>query len=232
MSRHSILNSIASFDAPYILPYESNGNFCRYLPLSEFNWDIIQGLQNSLRVLDVDRHLSACVRDVAAFAALLNEWYNNPSSHFDPLSLQNEAGSLQCRLMHWLSDEQGLSRHPVESALCIAFIIFISLVTDSYDPKSTLHYEAVPRLKDALKISELRNWQVAPQLFLWTLTVGTICSIGSQEQEWFVERIAMAFKLCHVTSYEALHASMIDCSWVSYMLDDDLKFIWLQYSDQ
>lgn len=165
---------------------------------------------------------------VLILAADLNAWYDDPECPLDALDIQNFSCALECLLLEWLSEREYLIT-PLEGALCVALIIFTVRTTEALKRRSDvhlLHFAASKRLESALNCTTRAEWQSCADLLLWILSIGAISAEGSAESSWFVHQSALACAEFEIDSADALLRRLKLCGWVSYKLDEPVRYLW------
>jgi hypothetical protein len=78
-------------------------------------------------------------------------------------------------------------------AFRIALIMWLMIIMTSLGIRRAVKI-IVPRLKQALLASEVemeeQSWKERDGLLLWVLTVGSVASAGSSDEQWFVSQLA------------------------------------------
>lgn len=172
--------------------------------------------------------MTGLVENALILIADLNAWFNDPHCPLDPLEIQNFACVLECLLLKWLQDNEGLMT-PLEDALCVALLIFTVRTTEALkrpNDAHLLHFVASMRLEKALSATSRSEWQYCPDLLLWILAIGTISGQGSPQSSWFVYQMSLACSEFGVQSAEALLGRLHYCGWVSFKLDDAVCQLW------
>lgn len=161
-------------------------------------------------------------------AADLNAWYDNPESPLDALDIQNSSCSLECLLLAWINEREPLIT-PLESALCVALIIFTVRTTEALKRPTDvhlLHFAASKRLEKALNCTTRAEWQPCPDLLLWILSIGAISADCSAESAWFIHQSSLACAEFNIDSAENLLRRLSICGWVNYKLDESVRNLW------
>jgi hypothetical protein len=231
--RHSTAHAIASFDTPEpsTRDYICNGNFPRHPP--GYRPNISQHLLDSCRQAGVNDALTDLVESVLILIADLNVWFNDPTNLLDPLDIQNFSCVLECKSLKWLRENENLLT-PLENALCVALLIFTVRTTEAMKRRldiHLLHFAASKRLEQALNCTIRSDWQFCPDLLLWILSIGAISAEGSAESNWFVYQTSLACAELGVSSAETLLGRLNICGWVSYKLDEAVRYLWSRIID-
>lgn len=226
--RHSTAHAIASFEEPNTstLDYISNASFPRHPP--GYHSKISQHLIDYCRHAGVKESLTELVESVLILIADLNVWFGDPNSPLDPLDIQNFSCVLECMLLRWLRGNEHLIS-PLEDALCVALLIFTVRTTEALQRRADvhlLHFAASKRLEKALNCTVRSEWQFCPDLLLWILSIGAISAEGSAESSWFVYQTSLACAEFGIQSAEALLERLHLCGWVSYKLNEAVRYLW------
>ena len=226
--RHSTAYAIALFETPNssTLDYISSVSFPRHPP--GYRSYISQHLMDYCRHAGVKASLTELVGSVLTLIADLNVWFGDPNSPLDPLDIQNFSCVLECRLLKWLLEKEHLVT-PLEDALCVALLIFTVRTTEALQRRSdvhTLHFAASKRLEKALNCTIRSEWQFCPDLLIWILSIGAISADGSPESDWFVYQTSLACAEFSIETTEALLERLHLCGWVSYKLNDAVRYLW------
>jgi hypothetical protein len=226
--RHSTAHAIASFEAPEpsTRDYISTGNFPRHPP--GYSPNVSQHLLDACRYAGVKDSLTDLVELVLILIADLNVWFGDPSSPLDPLDVQNYSCVLECMSLKWLRENEYLIT-PLEDALCVALLIFAVRTTEALKRRADihlLHFAASKRLEQALNCTVRSDWQFCPDLLLWILSIGAISAEGSAEDNWFVYQTSLACAELGIESADALLARLDLCGWVSYKLNEAVRYLW------
>lgn len=230
---HSTAHAIASFQAPYLstidyistasLPHHPAGYYPSYS----------NHLLDYCRLVRVKDSLTALVESALILIADLNVWFDDSNCPLDPVDIQNFSCVLECLLLQWLQDNQGLVM-PLEDALCIALLIFTVRTTEALSRRAGvhhLHFVASKRLQKALSATSRPEWIACPDLLLWILSIGTISAEGSPDQDWFTYQTALACREFGIDSDIQLLAHLHHCGWVSFKLDDAAQGLWNRISN-
>jgi len=206
--------------------YISNATFPRHPP--GYQSKISQHLMDYCRHAGVQDTLTEHVELVLTLIADLNVWFSDPSAPLDPLDIQNFSCVLECMLLKWLRENE-THISPLEDALCVALLIFTVRTTEALQRRADvhlLHLQASKRLEKALNCTTRPQWQYCPDLLLWILSIGAISAEGSVESTWFIYQASLACGEFGITSAEALLARLHLCGWVSYKLNEAVRFLW------
>lgn len=165
------------------------------------------------------------------FVGDLNVWNDDANCPVDPIEMQKHVCLLVYRLFDWykLGEEGRVSeRNPVDQCVCLALVIFLTI---AYNQNYTfMVYAASQRLKAALEKCILFRWANAPDLLMWTLTMGGLATRGTDGFEFFRKYCVMAFEdqgFSAATNAEEVLDRMRKCLWLT-KLDNDVKSLWAQ----
>lgn len=163
----------------------------------------------------------------------LNVWFEGSDDQLDALDIQNSSCILECLLLAWLRDNE-CAATSLETALCVALLIFTVRTTEAIKCRSevhSLHFAASLRLKTALSYFTRSETQTCPDLLLWILSVGAISAQGSAEGPWFAHRLSLACSELCIHDVKDLLGRLHVCGWVNYKLDDAVCSLWNQISN-
>lgn len=136
-------------------------------------------------------------------------------------------------LLKWLRDSEH-SLSPLEDALCVALLIFTVRTTEAFRGRNQahiLHYQASDRLEKALSATSRTEWQFCPDLLLWILAIGAISAEGSSGRSWFAHQVSLACAEFEILDAESLLGRLRLCGWVSFKLDDAVRYLWEHVMD-
>lgn len=147
--------------------------------------------------------------------------------------MQNFSCVLECMLLQWLRDSEHMVR-PLEDALCVALLIFTVRVTAAFKGGNHAHMllcQANERLEKALSATSCTDWQLCPDLLLWILAIGAISAEGSAKSSWFAYQVSLACAEIGIADADALLDRLRLCGWVSFKLDEAVRYLWAQIVD-
>lgn len=145
-----------------------------------------------------------------------------------PLELQKHVCLLMYRLFDWYKqgeEDRGIQRNPVDQSICLALLIF--LVRAYEDSYLGMVHTAGSKLEVCLGRCVLR-WGKAPDLLMWTLTMGALATQGTTEFAFFKRYCGVAFAdqgFNEFTNAEELLDRMRKCLWLP-KLDEEVKRLW------
>lgn len=131
--------------------------------------------------------------DLSVLTTQLAYWLDDPQAPFEPLDLQTRGNMIQVRLLGKYSERKTAdASSPLESALCLAALVFTALTFQSrHEPGiQVLHHTALDQLINNLTLTQESEWSVAPDLLLWVLVIGAIGARGSPGLAWFLKRLS------------------------------------------
>jgi hypothetical protein len=199
------------------------------------------------RELDIDHSLLKIIFAITVFVTDLTEWYSGRTSHTDPLDLQKHASLLMYRLFTWYqysersAIHEGATAIALNQSICLALLIFMVHATEpnvgSFGPRLST---TVTRLRQSLPKVQLCAWSKAPDVLFWVMTMGALGAKSLSKSyrarkhdpdiSFFQEHIRLAFAgvhLDHNTSVDRLLDNMQDCLWISSVLDERARLLWM-----
>ncbi|KAL6705770.1 hypothetical protein ACN47E_006407 [Coniothyrium glycines] len=171
---YSIAQCITTFKPPYAILYDPNGQIEDYAKLSSTPLQRYAHILQPFQHLVTSDTLFSIITSTVLFTSDLTSWYDSRSCPIDALDLQKHASLLQYRLFAWYSQSATQApTSPLDQSICLALIIFMVFATDRHSsiPGSRLS-KAVTKLCEALQHTPPLMWSVAPDLLLWTTTMG------------------------------------------------------------
>lgn len=147
--------------------------------------------------------------------------------------MQKHICLLLYRLFDWqkLGEEDlSLERRPLDRSICLALIIFL---TAGHNPNYTyanMLYATSQRLQNSLRECSSQTWEQAPDLHVWTLSLGGLATRSTDEFGFFTNRCVAAFKkqgFGAKTNPEEVLDRLRKFIWLG-KLDTDIKDMWLE----
>ncbi|KAF2205614.1 hypothetical protein GQ43DRAFT_477206 [Delitschia confertaspora ATCC 74209] len=225
---HSIAHSITSFHRPYTTLLDGSGNPCTYDTSSLRARPSSRALK-PFKDLQLDSNLIDILVDIIIYTNDLATWYCDRRCLLDPLELQKHSSLLMYRLFDWY-DREARNRNPLDQCICLASLIFVVRTSHPQDDSyKTMALTAVHRLHETLKKTSVFRWSRAPDLLLWTLTMGGLAATGSTEMEFFSHYCTTAFAdtgFHEKPTSEELLDKMKSCLWIGKVLDADARRLW------
>jgi hypothetical protein len=195
----------------------------------------------------IDRSLSKVIVAMTLFVADLTQWYEDGICLIDSLDLQKHASLLMYRLFYWYQNSGGdsyntqISSNPVDQSICLALLIFMVNATDptasSFGSRLS---KTVTKLRKALCHIPILQWDKAPDLLFWVLTMGALGAKGlpknyttpggEPELVFFTEHVRFAFAsdtLAQNTSTDQLLGRVRSCLWIPSVFDERAKLLWV-----
>jgi hypothetical protein len=182
-----------------------------------------------LQGLDIDADLQEIVADTSSLSSDMTSWLDDSKCALDPIDLQQHGFLLLQRCLALLLNSN-TSRSPIDQSVCLAVLIFVVRITQPADYGfRTMVSSSIPRLRAALKKTSISKWSRAPDLLLWTLTIGTLAAQESQHFDFFAQYSTAALAEAGVddtTPCDELLARMKGCLWLSSLMDQDVRKLW------
>lgn len=238
LNRYSVAQTITTFRPPYAMLYNNNGQIDDYLSISTQCPSSLSHMLQSFHALALDRALFDIISTTAVFTSDLATWYSTASSPMDALDLQKHASLLMYRLFAWYQQSKSALRQhipPINQSICLALLIFMVHATepDTHSFGSRLA-KAVGFLRDALENTPVRAWSHAPDLLLWTTTMGglgaeSVPRSAGRYVGLFARYCASAFP---IPRHDAEHRSADDLLqsmrglWIPSVFDLRAKNVW------
>ncbi|OAL43295.1 hypothetical protein IQ07DRAFT_524679, partial [Pyrenochaeta sp. DS3sAY3a] len=241
---HSIAQSITTLKKPYAILSNIDGQIEDYTSVSfKPSKSSVHTLRH-FHDLGVDNSLFGIISTIALFISDLDIWYETGTSPIDSLDLQKHASLLMYRLFNWYDqytdNQHGDCEHTVGPSICLATMIFMVIVTESNASFGSRLFKVVTELQASLRHVPISRWTNAPDLLLWTLTMGTLGAkslpraSSSQSAEsasyLFTEEFRQA--LFNIGFTEELSADIMlqrmrHCLWIPSILDERVKRLWV-----
>jgi hypothetical protein len=181
------------------------------------------------RDLKIDADLLEIIADAIAYSSDVTFWFDDPRCPLDPLELQKHASLLHYRFFDWY-DRSADVRNTLDQCICLSLLIFTVRISQpdgqTYRP---MMVTTVQRLREALKKTNIFKWSRAPDLLLWTLTIGALGAQGSPEMGFFAQYCSVAFAdagFGEDTTCDELLARMRKLLWICSLLDSDVEKLW------
>lgn len=188
------------------------------------------------------------VNSVDLFVSDLANWYETGRNlaTFDPLELQKHACLLTYRLFDWYQTGEELEitgcigRNPLDQSICLAHLIFLVKATEPLARSlGSRLAKVVLKLRSALQRVPLSDWVVAPEAFLWTLTIGALAAkdlprapqVRPSELDFFVQYSQLAFPSesnNRITSAQDILRKVQRCPWIPSIFDAKARRLWAQ----
>ncbi|KAJ4377632.1 hypothetical protein N0V83_000460 [Neocucurbitaria cava] len=206
------------------------------------------GQRGGLAALGQNRYpgLFDIVSTITVFISDLTAWYETGICPVDSFELQKHASLLMYRLFDWHeqhTNNQNEETRQVDESICLALLIFIVNATEpnAFSFGSRLS-KTVNKLHLALERVPLHHWSHAPDMLLWTLTMGALGAKtlprGSRaststgpELSFFMQLSPAAvsdrsFKLASM-NLQLLLDKLKSCLWMPSIFDERLKRLWV-----
>ncbi|KAF2241626.1 hypothetical protein BU26DRAFT_525126 [Trematosphaeria pertusa] len=225
---HSIAHAVTTFERPYTTLVDATGQTQQYdipsfrsRPSSGRTLRLFQALKLEPALFDI-------VSNAVVFIGDLTCWFEEGKSPVSPLELQKHVCLLMYRLFDWYKqgeEDRGIQRNPVDQSICLALLIF--LVRAYEDSYLGMVHTAGSKLEVCLGRCVLR-WGKAPDLLMWTLTMGALATQGTTEFAFFKRYCGVAFAdqgFNEFTNAEELLDRMRKCLWLP-KLDEEVKRLW------
>ncbi|KAF2025257.1 hypothetical protein EK21DRAFT_104070 [Setomelanomma holmii] len=243
---HSVAQSITTFKQPYALLVEANGQIEDYaISTNRTPREFVDILQ-VFRDLGVDRSLLKILFAVTAFSADLSAWYDVGTCKIDALELQKHASLLMYRLFDWSQhneQKEGTELSPtklVDQSICLASLVFMVHATE---PNATTCgarlSRIVNKLRHDLEQTTVYQWNKAPSVLFWVLTIGTLGATSlkkgikrvrsDSDLAFFQQQMRSAFIgdiPAHPISTEQLLDQLHLCLWIPSVFDERAKSLW------
>ncbi|KAI8936978.1 hypothetical protein NX059_006205 [Plenodomus lindquistii] len=234
---HSIAQAITSFRRPYALLLDSRGYIEDYRTVSSTLHTFT--MSQHCRNLGVSLALLEIIHALSTFVADLIIWYETGSSLVDSLELQKHASLLTYRLFDWYDRCPKNGPAALGQSVCLALLIFMTHATEPISaPVASRLAKAVAKLHSSLSQISPSQWSNAPDLYLWTITMGALGAhdlFGPRQSPsrdsrmmFFVEHFGFAFGTTNFTATAAAHVlgKLHSCLWIPSVLDGRLTNLW------
>jgi len=228
-NRHSIAHSIVSFDRPYAALVDSCGMPYKYDMSPSRARSSSTRMIRLCKDLKIDVDLLEITADVVAYSSDVTFWFDDPRCPLDPLELQKHVSLLHYRLFDWY-DRSAEVRNTLDQCICLSLLVFTVRVSQpAGQTYRSVTVTTVQRLREALKKTNIFKWAKAPDLLLWTLTIGALGAQGSPEMDFFAQYCSVAFAdagFDNDTTCDELLSRMRKLLWICTLLDKDVERLW------
>lgn len=242
--RHSVAQSITTLKKPYAILSDRDGKIEDYTSVSfKPSNTSVRTLQH-FHNLGVDSSLFGIFSTITLFISDLDVWYETGTSPIDSLDLQKHASLLMYRLFNWYDqytdNKHADCDHTVEASICLATMIFMVIVTESNASFGSRLFKVVTELQASLRHVSISRWTNAPDLLLWTLTMGSLgakslprtSSLQSTESASYLFTEEFRQGLFSLGYTEELSADIMlqrmrHCLWIPSILDERVKRLWV-----
>lgn len=245
--RHSIAQCITTFRRPYALLLGPTGQIEDYAAMPHFDPYQLT-IPISFQRICSDSALLGIIHSVILFISDLADWYEtgrNPHP-LDQFELQKHACLLTYRLFDWYQtgEESELAgrigRNPLDQSICLAHLIFLVMATEplarSFGSRLA---KVVVKLRQALQRVPLSVWAVAPEAFLWILTMGALVAkdlprtphVRASEFALFIQYSQLAFPSKDhdsLASSQGVLQQVQQCPWIPSVFDVRARRLWAQ----
>ena len=238
--RHSIAQSIATFNRPYVLLQHPNGYIDDYASLSTQPRPVVSRIVQQFHDLGVSSTLLDIIGSITIFILDLSAWYSTGVCPVDALELQKHASLLMYRLFDWYDRIPQDGSHATSQSVCLALSIFMTNATEPSAPSFGLRlWKAVGKLRSSLQQSPLSHWASVPNLLIWTLTMGALSAQDLSQTgqssnahllvHFFTQRLALVSKISNLdTATAACTLSRLrTCIWIPSVFDEQVTRLWV-----
>ncbi|KAB8766454.1 hypothetical protein FH972_026614 [Carpinus fangiana] len=231
---HAVAHSVASFYPPYLdfgLTEQDGG----YPHAPNFTYPACYFVFTNLgHALSTHSSLIRIAQDLSLYTVQLEDWFGNPTSHEDPVDLQNRGCLLECRLLEFYSTPESEREHdPIEDSICLALLAYTSTIKQTKDRSfEPMQLAGLKKLKACLLKTRAEHWAKFPLALLWTLVTGAITAIGAVEAPWFAAQIRRACSLFGIRSFSHMVAHMEQLLWLDMRTAQPAARMWDSITDR
>lgn len=242
-TRHSIARSITTLRKPYATLLDIEGRIEDYTSASFNPSNASICTLRHFHNLGIDNSLFTIISTIAIFVSDLDIWYDTGTCPIDSLDLQKHASLLMYRLFDWYdrftNNEHKYYDQTVDSSICLATLIFMVIATESNATFGSRLFKVVTELQTSLRGVPISQWANAPDLLLWTLTMGTLgakslpkssSSLGTEFISYFFteeyRQTFFNFGSSETCSTESMLQRMKYCLWMPSIFDKRAKRLW------
>lgn len=242
VSRHTIAQCITTFKRPYALLLDPQGHIEEYATISHHGEPLISD-ELSPGDLRLDLELFSIIHSIHTFSSDLTRWYDHGHTPLglDVFDLQKHGCLLIYRLFNWY--QQGVecesagrtSTQPIDQAICLAHLIYLVHALEPHTQSFGLRLsKPVIKLRQALQRVPLLQWRTAPDVFLWTLTMGALGAKGlprsqlssASEFSFFVQYARLSFASDGTTSANDLFQRFRQRPWIPSVFETRTRRLW------
>ncbi|KAF2280175.1 uncharacterized protein EI97DRAFT_391056 [Westerdykella ornata] len=235
---HSTAHATTTFKSPYTTLLDSTGRHPRYPTAPSPPPNLREGVIHLFRNLKLPQSLLDILTDLALFTHDTSSWYAYRHSPVDPLELQKHGCVLNARLLSWYSghsrnrdnQEEGTQGF-MQDAIALASLVYVIRITQPFGPgfRGQL-FMTVKKLRTALGRAPASRWVDSEDALLWTVTMGALASLGTNEFSYFKKygREAFAGWRGKEKGVEDLLGRMRSGLWLSVLMDEEVKPVWVE----
>jgi hypothetical protein len=145
-------------------------------------------------------------------------------------SLQSYCTQLMYRLIALIQYEipHPLNRNAVVFRLFgNAAVAHILMFTYNLPPRSGTHVLMSTRIRASLEFIDIRAFQLAyPEMMLWIIMIGGLGSLGTEDQEWFIQLLAQSCHGAGIDGTAELALSLTEFLWSGFYLGPIFDEFW------
>jgi hypothetical protein len=108
-----------------------------------------------------------------------------------------------------------------------AAVAHILMFTYNLPPRSGTHVLMSTRIRASLEAINVRSFQLAyPEMMLWIIMIGGLGSVGTGDQEWFIQLLAQSCHAAGIDGTAELALSLREFLWSDFYLGPIFDELW------
>jgi hypothetical protein len=191
-------------------------------------------LSNLTRVPDISQEMIEVYR---LFRRLITKKEIIASSHNMEIP-EAEFLSLQAYCTHLMYRLISLIQYNAMNVNSLVFRLFgnaavahILMFTYNMPPRTDTHVLMSTRIKACLEMTDVQGFQTAyPELTLWVILIGGLCSVGTDDQLWFVQLLAQLCSASGIAGTTELSLSLTEFLWSDFYLGPFFDEFWSEFA--
>lgn len=214
--------------------FDPDGQIEDYTSISNQCPQSFSQIMRPFHQVGIDRTLFDVVSTIAVFASDLNTWYETGTCTVDAFDLQKHASLLMYRLFAW--HERSTNNHhatrPIDRSICLALLIFMVYATEpSAASFGSRLSKTVTKLQQSLHNTPVLAWSNAPDLLLWTVTMGalgakSLPNTSTRHLPYFKQHCRTAFAGHVPIMIGDLMQRMQNCLWIPSIFETRAIRLW------
>ncbi len=176
--------------------------------------------QEMIEVYRIFRHLVTKKEGIAASQSL-------GVTKADFQSLQSYCTQLMYRLISLIQYNAMNQNGLVFRLFGNAAVAHILMFTYNMPPRSDTHVLISTRIRASLESIDLQAFQNAyPEMILWVIMIGGLGSVGSDDQEWYIQLLAQLCCATGIAGTAELALSLAEFLWSEFYLGPIFEKFW------
>jgi hypothetical protein len=151
---------------------------------------------------------------------------------------ETEFQSLQAYCTHLMYRLIALIQYNTPNVNSLVFRLFgnaavahILMFTYNTPPRTDTHVLMSTRIKACLELIDVQGFQTAyPELTLWVIMIGGLCSVGSEDELWFVQLLAQLCCASGIAGTAELALSLTEFLWSDFYLGPLFDEFWNEFA--